>query len=113
MAHKQSRHTAAFLLLFLADAPAYGHQLFIKMQTNLPFFLTDSPSIYRSLQEMEEKDWVETSWDTKGPGQPRKWYHITPQGMEALQDYTLDIKKRQANFEFFLSSYQRISATKF
>lgn len=109
MAQKQARHTAAFLLLFLAEAPAYGHQLLIRMQTDLPFFLADSPGIYRSLQEIEEKGWAQTRWDTEGPGQPRKWYYLTPEGTDALTGYAEDIKKRQANFEFFLNSFQRLS----
>lgn len=109
MVQKRSRHTAAFLLLFLAEAPAYGHQLLLKMQTELPFFLGDSPGIYRSLQEIEEKGWAKTQWDTKGPGQPRKWYYLTPSGMAALAEYAEDIKKRQANLEFFLTRFTNVN----
>lgn len=109
LVQKQSRHTAAFLLLFLAEAPAYGHQLLVRMQTDLPFFLGDSPGIYRSLQEIEEKGWAETRWDTDGPGQPRKWYYLTSSGREALAEYAEDIKKRQANLEFFLTRFANLS----
>ncbi|GAB6171658.1 PadR family transcriptional regulator [Paradesulfitobacterium aromaticivorans] len=106
MIQKQARHTAAFLLLFLAEAPAYGHQLLGKMQTELPYFLGDSSGVYRSLQEIEEKGWAQTRWDTEGSGQPRKWYYLTAEGIAALADCAEDITKRQANLEFFLKRFQ-------
>ncbi|MDA8226166.1 MAG: PadR family transcriptional regulator [Desulfitobacterium hafniense] len=105
MVQKKGRHTAAFLLILLAEGPAYGHQLLTRLQNELPFFLTDSPSVYRSLQEMEERGWLEACWETENSGQPRKWYHITEQGIEVLHGETQDILRRQANFNFFLTRY--------
>jgi len=106
---KQIRHTKAFILLFLEESPsAYGAQILSRLQTDLPFCLTDSPSVYRALQEMEDKCWVKSSWITPETGPPRKWYAITPQGQIALHDYAKDITQRQANFNFFLEHYGRL-----
>ena len=106
---KNSRHTSAFLLLFLAEAPAYGAQLLTRMNSDLPFCFSDSPSVYRSLQELEDNKLVEARWETTGVSQPRKWYSLTPKGWDALEDFKEDILKRRANFTFFLHHYELLN----
>ncbi|AET68927.1 putative transcriptional regulator [Desulfosporosinus orientis DSM 765] len=107
---KKSRHTNAFILLFLQESSSsYGAQILSSLQSDLPYCLTDSPSVYRALQEMEEKGWLKSSWKTPETGPPRKWYEITPQGQSALHDYAIDIAKRKANFDFFLEHYTGLS----
>lgn len=108
MQKKHGRHTPAFLLLFLADAPAYGALLLNRLQTELPHCFADSAGVYRSLQELEKNGLVTTNWETVETGQPRKWYTITPQGRQALDEQFKDISLRQANFEFFLSQYKNL-----
>jgi len=108
MLKKHGRHTPAFLLLFLTDAPSYGALLLTRLQAELPHCFADSASVYRSLQKMEKNSFVETSWETTETGQPRKWYSITPKGILALQEQAQDIRQRHANFKFFLSHYERI-----
>ncbi|SDG88119.1 PadR family transcriptional regulator [Desulfosporosinus hippei] len=106
---KQSRHTNAFILLLLEkSSSAYGAQILSSLQEELPFCLTDSPSVYRALQDMEEKQWVESSWKTSETGSPRKWYSITPSGQAALKNYALDISQRKENLEYFLNNYTQI-----
>lgn len=109
MPKKHGRHTPAFLLLFLADGPSYGALLLTRLQTELPYCLSDSAIVYRSLQEMEKNGLVETSWEMRETDQPRKWYTITPKGMLALEEQAQDVRQRQANFEFFLSRYRTIN----
>ncbi|WP_006715341.1 PadR family transcriptional regulator [Desulfitobacterium metallireducens] len=109
MQKKHGRHTPAFLLLLLADAPAYGALLLTRLQTEFPHCFSDSADVYRSLQELEKSGLVITSWETKETGQPRKWYTITPKGRQALKEQAEDIRLRHANFEFFLSHYKNLS----
>lgn len=106
MNKKSGRHTPAFLLLFLSQAPAYGAALFSKMKEELPHCFADSAIVYRSLQEMEKQGLVETKWEMVAEGQPRKWYKITDTGIAALADFAIDIKQRRENMDFFLSRYQ-------
>ncbi|GAB6172076.1 PadR family transcriptional regulator [Paradesulfitobacterium aromaticivorans] len=105
MRKMHGRHTPAFLLLFLTDSPSYGALLLSRLQTELPYWLSDSAVVYRSLQEMEKNGLVKTNWELRETGQPRKWYTIIPKGLLALQEYEQDIRQRHANFEFFLSHY--------
>lgn len=109
MSPKNGRHTPAFLLLFLAEAPSYGALLLSRLEAELPHCFSDSAIVYRSLQEMEKNGLVETSWRLTDTGQPRKWYTITVKGEQALNEHAEDIRLRLANFEFFLSRYQVLS----
>lgn len=109
MQKKHGRHTPAFLLLLLTDAPAYGALLLNRLQNELPHCFSDSADVYRSLQELEKYDLVTTSWETPETGQPRKWYTITVQGRQALTEQAEDIRLRHANFEFFLSHYKSLN----
>ncbi len=109
---KQSRHTNAFILLFLEElSVAYGAQILSRLQSELPYCLSDSPSVYRALQEMEEKEWVKSRWESTQSGPPRKWYSVTHKGQEALHQYAEDIVQRQANFNFFLTHYAALNRT--
>lgn len=108
MPPKHGRHTPAFILLFLAEAPSYGAELLSKMEAELPHCFSDSAIVYRSLKEIVKNGWVETSWKLTDNGQQRKWYAITAAGEQALRDQADDIRLRMANFEFFLAHYQAI-----
>jgi len=113
MPKKHGRHTSAFLLLLLADSPSYGALLLSKLQSELPHCFSDSPDVYRCLQKMEDDGLVETNWEPQETGQPRKWYSITPKGMQALNEQAEDIRLRHANFEFFLAHYKTILHDKY
>ena len=106
MAQRNGRHTPAFLLLQLADGPAYGNMLIKKMEEDLPYCFSDSAIIYRSLIDMEKDGLVKSTWETKETGKPVKWYSITEKGLEMLDFFADDIRKRHENFEYFLSKYK-------
>jgi len=109
---KKNRHTNAFILLVLEElSVAYGAQIFSHLQSEIPHCLSDSPSVYRALQEMEAKKWVKSDWESTQTGPPRKWYKITPEGRTALHDYAEDITQRQANLTFFLKHYAALNRT--
>jgi DNA-binding PadR family transcriptional regulator len=109
MSRTPSRHTPAFLLLLLADGPSYGAVLLSRLQAELPFCLSDSAIVYRSLKQMEEQGLVDTEWRREESGQPRKWYALSSKGTEALADYAEDIRKRQANLEYFTNRYKALN----
>lgn len=105
MAKRHGRHTPAFLLLQLTYAPAYGGMLLKKLEEELPHLFSDSAMIYRSLIELEKNKFIKANWKTNETGKPIKWYEITPEGLELLDELAKDIKMRNANFEYFLSKY--------
>lgn len=105
MAKSHGRHTPAFLLLFLTEGPSYGALLLSRLESELPFCLSDSAIVYRSLKQMESDGLVQTEWIPEESGQPRKWYHISAAGRAALADYAEDIRRRVQNLQFFLDRY--------
>ncbi len=109
MTQRNGRHTSAFLLLQLAESPAYGGMLIKKLEEELPCCFSDSAIIYRSLKDMESKDLVRTEWETRNSGSPVKWYYITQKGLEMLDLMADDIRKRHANLEHFLSKFNSLN----
>lgn len=105
---KYGRHLPAFVLLFLAQEPAYGLTLLNKMAETMPSNKADSAAIYRALQELEKLGAVEAYWDTSDPGPAKKWYKITKVGFAKLVEHKEDIETRKSNLEFFLSTYEKL-----
>jgi len=105
---KHGRHAPAFIMLFLAQEPAYGLTLLNKMEKYIPYNKIDSAAIYRTLQNLEQEKLVESYWDTAEPGPAKKWYKITVSGLNKLTEYKNDIEMRMKGFQFFLNSYEEI-----
>lgn len=103
------RHLPAFILLFLAKAPACGSMLLNMMNQYVPYNNADSPAIYRTLNELEKSDAVESYWDTTGPGAAKKWYTITHTGLEQLKQFKIHIEQRISNLNFFLSECENLN----
>ncbi len=73
------------LLVLVKGAPSHGYSLLSelgKMGLN-----SLHPSVvYRTLREMEDLGWIQSDWQTdQTQGPPRRTYHLTMQGEEALQ----------------------------
>lgn len=105
---KYGRHVPSFILLFLAQKPCYGSTLLGKMEKELPYNPVDSAAVYRSLKELEKTGAVSSYWDTSQPGPAKKWYKITPAGLEKLAEYKDDIEKRRKNLDYFLQTYAEL-----
>lgn len=105
---RSGRHAPAFALLFLAKKPYYGATLLSEMKEQMPHNRLDSAAIYRTLQELEKADAVESYWDTSEPGPAKKWYRITGLGYKKLEEYKKDIQRKMENLQFFLEKYQYI-----
>jgi DNA-binding PadR family transcriptional regulator len=106
--NKYFRHTPAFILLFLAQKPAYGALLFKRLEEEMPFNLIDTPTLYRALNDLEKEGSVESYWDTSEPGPAKKWYKITRKGREKLCELKQDIERRKKNLDFFQENYEKL-----
>ncbi|KNZ69292.1 transcriptional regulator, PadR-like family [Thermincola ferriacetica] len=107
---RYGRHIPAFVLLFLAQEPAYGLTLFNKMEEQMPHNRADSAAVYRALQELEKMGAVESYWDTSEPGPAKKWYKITRLGRKKLVEFKEDIEMKKKNLEFFLTTFAALPA---
>jgi PadR family transcriptional regulator PadR len=102
------RHTPAFILLFLSKEDLYGAAMLNKLQNELPCYHTDSAVIYRTLQDLEAEEFVNSYWVTDTAGPARKCYQITAKGRERLIEYKEDIEMRMKNLEYFLKSFNEL-----
>lgn len=103
---KNGRHTPAFILLFLREGPLYGAQILSRMEREMPRCFTDSPGLYRALQNLEKEGAVEASWVKSDTGVPTKIYQITSLGLQTLQGFAEDIRLRRENLDFFIRHYE-------
>jgi DNA-binding PadR family transcriptional regulator len=106
------RYTAAFILLFLTKKPSYGFELLKDFQTNLPTNLIDSAAIYRALKSLEKEGFVESHWDTSDSGAAKKYYKITKDGYDELDDFNKDISLRVQNLNYFLDEHKKLERQK-
>jgi DNA-binding PadR family transcriptional regulator len=103
---KQSRHTPAFILLFLSEGPSHGAGLLARMEAEMPHCHSDSAGLYRSLQSLEKEGALETVWEEQASGTPRKIYKITRKGRATLRVLAEDIRGREENLRFFLQRFE-------
>ena len=95
------------LLLLLHYGPAHGYTFLEQLGE---FGLGDlNPSVvYRALRDMEEKEWVTSTWDEEqSQGPPRRVYRITAVGDEVLAQWTQDLAESGRRISYLLKVYQR------
>jgi PadR family transcriptional regulator PadR len=95
------------LLLLLHHGPAHGYTMIERLGE---FGLEGlHPSVaYRALRDMDEKDWVTSSWDvdeTQGP--PRRVYRLTALGDEVLGAYMQDLRQAHEQIGDLMDAYHR------
>ncbi|MFD2671450.1 PadR family transcriptional regulator [Marinicrinis sediminis] len=99
------RHTAEFLLLFLAEEDSYGGRLLQKCEQEIPVNPIDSAILYRTLKKLEEEGAVESYWGGMELEKPVKMYRITDTGRDKLAEFHLYIENKMRNLTFFMNKY--------
>jgi PadR family transcriptional regulator PadR len=95
------------LLLRLHYGPAHGYTLLEQLGE---FGLGDlNPSVvYRALRDMEEREWVTSTWDEeKTQGPPRRVYRLTALGDEVLGRHTQELQRARGMIDHLLGAYSR------
>lgn len=95
------------LLLLLHYGPSHGYTLIARLED---FGLGAlSPSVvYRVLRNMEERGWVDSTWDeeeTQGP--PRRVYSLSADGDSALAHWARDLEANRKLIDLLLAEYNR------
>jgi PadR family transcriptional regulator PadR len=95
------------LLLLLHYSPAHGYTL-LEQLGQFGLGDLDSSMIYRALRDMEEREWVSSTWDeeqTQGP--PRRVYHLTALGHEVLDWHAQELQEARGMIDRLLGAYTR------
>lgn len=76
------RGTLILLVLSQMKEPTYGYNLVKKLNDrDIPM---DANTLYPLMRRLEGQGLLKSQWDT-GEGKPRKYYQITPEGLEVLE----------------------------
>src|SRR5258707_465338 len=74
------------VLSLLEDRPRHGYEISkliqIRSDGALQFHVT---SLYPLLHRLEKQGWLEGRWVEKAEQRRRRYYHLTPEGREALR----------------------------
>jgi poly-beta-hydroxybutyrate-responsive repressor len=102
------RHLPAFILLALAEKPVHGSAIHNVLIERMGLHKPDSGAIYRTLQQLEQDNLVDSEWDTEGRGPAKKVYCLTASGWEKLEEWRHDIESRLAILQNFLETYRSL-----
>lgn len=105
---RYGRHVPEFILLYLAEEPGCGMDLYKKLGQLIPINKFDSAIVYRSLAKLKKEGLVEFEWDMSDTGPARKIYSITETGLEKLAEYKEFIEIRRRNLQSFLDKFEKL-----
>jgi len=73
------------LLKLLSERPMYGYEVVSNLERRggEPFQLKEG-TLYPVLYRLENAGWIEAKWETLERGVPRKYYQLTPSGVDQL-----------------------------
>jgi PadR family transcriptional regulator PadR len=97
------------VLTVLADGPIHGYRLAERLGEmgvccgRAP----DMAGIYRTLQWMEEKGFVVSSWETAQRGPAKRSYELTPAGRECLAHWVKTLEEYRAGINALIRSAKR------
>ena len=95
-----------WLLLLLLQRPGHGYELMERLIQDEEAPDADPGLLYRTLRQLEEDGLVHSSWDTEGRGPARRRYRVTPEGVEYLHAWTVNIRRTRRRLDRFLAEYE-------
>ena len=105
---KRGRHAPAFILLILAQKPAYGLEILNELNIVCAGNTIDSAAIYRTLKALEKDKRLTSEWVESESGAPKKVYKITKAGRDLLVEYKDDIIECIDNLNNFVKIYNEL-----
>lgn len=81
--------TALILLQLLAEKDMYGYELVKEMESRSEYALqVKEGTLYPALHKLEKQKYIEAYWKEPDKGPARKYYRMTEQGKEILEEKT-------------------------
>mgnify|MGYP000961151296 CR=1 FL=1 len=97
---QEKRHSALIvsllepaLLTLVKAKPGHGYSMLTDL-SEMGLNTLHPSVVYRTLREMEDLGWIQSDWETdQTQGPPRRTYHLTMQGEEALQYWKQELAR--------------------
>jgi PadR family transcriptional regulator, regulatory protein PadR len=106
---RMNRYLVPALLLLLSEKSSHGYEL---TERYSEFGFTDAafdPSAaYRTLKMLESENLIKSRWDTEESGPAKKIYSITPEGIEMLKSWIVNISNQKKILEQFIDRYNSL-----
>lgn len=81
--------TSLLVLQFLKERDMYGYELVKEIEKRSDYHLQmKEGSLYPGLHKLEKQEYIDSYWKEQEKGPARKYYRITEQGEEILQERT-------------------------
>ncbi len=91
------------LLRILVEKDSYGYEMIKDLKERSGgLFTLKEPSLYTSLKRLEKQGFIVSYWGEESQGGRRKYYHITPEGVEAFFQALRQWKEGKALLEVLL-----------
>lgn len=94
-----------WLLLLLLRKPRHGYELMEELAQDEEMPVAEPGILYRTLRQLESEGLVVSSWDTERGGPARRLYEVTPEGVEYLHAWAVNIRRTRARLDRFLHEY--------
>jgi poly-beta-hydroxybutyrate-responsive repressor len=95
-----------WLLLLLLQKPSHGYELMERLTRDEEAPDADPGLLYRTLRQLEKEGLVHSAWDTEGRGPARRLYQVTPEGIEYLHAWTINLRRTRQRLDRFLAEYE-------
>ncbi len=96
------------LLLLLRSRVVHGYELLERLkQFGFSENPVDSSTVYRMLRNLEEGSLVTSEWDTERPGPARRIYSLTPDGVDVLDRWAIDLRETDKMLHYFLRIFDK------
>lgn len=106
-ARRINRFVEPCLLLLLHRTDSHGYDLLESLREfGFSEDSLDSSAVYRCLREMENREFVTSTWDTEGGGPPRRVYRLTGEGDEYLAWWIAGLRETRNLLDGFLHAYE-------
>jgi PadR family transcriptional regulator PadR len=97
-----------FVLLSVAEGPAYGYELAQGIAALGFRRAADDPSVvYKLLRGLEDQGYLTSEWGAAGAGPPPRIYRLTAAGRAYLDERAADLERQAKRIKVFLERYRR------
>jgi len=97
-----------WLLLLLKQKASHGYELMERLGDDEQAPDADPGLLYRTLRQLELDGLVRSAWNTEGSGPARRLYELTPEGIEHLHAWAIDVRRNRQRLDRFLAEYGRV-----
>lgn len=101
--------TEVALLILLSQGIDHGYAMLEKLE-QLDFGLEqiNASTLYRTLRRFESNGYVQSVWESGGPGPKRRVYQISKKGKDYLDQWISTLKVRRKRIDLIIETFEHI-----